>query len=310
MSAKLQLDSEELRRLYTDELMTLDEIAILKKTTKRTIANWLIRNGVPRRKHAERYFASRNKFFVDYFTEFKNQSAYIVGYIYADGSVDCKNNNSLGISLSCAIKDREIIDGIAKELRLSDRVKIKTVKPSVLFGKYHYECRQMCSLRFYSNSLVRLLGQYGIKPRKTWLNYPLPEIPKDQYCHFFRGVFDGDGWASYRKKESTEIMSVGLLGPELFLSQSMDFLCSEIGVQRTSVLKRPGHFAIQWTTSRDAEKLLHFMYPDGEYIFLKRKRLLLCQMAASDKGMGPHKGRFKKGHQYHPRKKLTDGVPS
>lgn len=301
MTAKLLLDIDELRSLYVDELKTLDEIAVMKHTSKRSIANWLKRAGIPRREHKDRYFTARNKGMVDYFRGWENQSAYIVGYIYADGSIDALNPQSRGVCFSCAVKDREIIDGIAEELALTDSVKVRIVKPSLVLGRYQYGEKEVCSLRFYNNSLVDLLSEYGIEPRKTWINYPMPNVPRQALPHFVRGVFDGDGWVSYKVVDGKERISFGLLGPELFITQLRDLLVSEIGVANNKVRQRPGHFSVAWSTSSDARRLHAFMYPDGEYIHLGRKRSMMQQMSDSQKGVGEHTGRFQKGHPFHPK---------
>ncbi len=302
----LNLDVEELRRMYVDELKTLDQIAVLKNTTKRSIANWLIRAGIPRRSYGNRYFTARNREMAEYFRGWKNQSAYIIGYIYADGSIDVLNPRSRGVCLQCRIMDREIIDGIANELKLTELVKIRTLKPTIVLGKYEYGEKQNVSLRFYNNELVDLLAEYGVHPRKTWINYPLPDVPQESMRHFLRGVFDGDGWTSFKKGRVDGVgdrISFGFLGPELFLEQMRDFLASKVLLPFVKIVKRPGCFSLAWSTSAAAKLLYDFLYPNGSYIFLRRKMDMLLEISKSQKGIGGNSGKFKNGHPHYPRKK-------
>lgn len=267
----LNLDIKEIRRLYIEELKTLQEIADLKGTTKKSISNWLIRHNIPRRNHKTMYNTKRNNYLLEYFKDWGNQSAYIVGYIYADGSIDIINPKSKGLELACDVKDREIIDCIAKELNLTNLVKIYSIKSQILLNKYLYNNRQMCRLKVYNNDFIELLELYGIKSRKTWLDYPLPNIPDTKICHFLRGVFDGDGCISFT---SNEKYSVTILGPITFITNIRDYLCSKLNINNVQVEKRKGCYSIKWSGVRCIKLLYKFLYPEGQYIYLKRKRNL------------------------------------
>lgn len=261
---RYDISDDVLKSLYLDDLLSLDEIAVRLSMTKRTVANRLIRFGVERRPYTERHKARQKARLVSYFSDWQNQSPYILGYIFADGSIDVLNPKSKGVSLQCVYKDRKLIDDIAREIGLAEQVKTR-----IRDGQPYRRV-----LRFYGNAVVELMAEYGILPRKTWINYPLPAIPDEKMCHFLRGVFDGDGWVSFSKGH----FSAGFLGPELFVTDIRDFLTERLGLPRMKVQSRPGHYAVAYANRDALRRLYDFLYPSGDYIYLERKRTLLAEI--------------------------------
>ncbi|OUP87202.1 hypothetical protein B5F04_08800 [Limosilactobacillus reuteri] len=125
----------------------------------------------------------------DYFQQIDTpEKAYVLGYIFADGHVGEKQ-----IRLECIRKDVELLNFVIEQLSPGTKIHEFTKPPrrwkdghtsSVLETYY-------CSVGCWEH--VRDLKKYNLYHRKQCMDYPLPELDKDLYRDFLRGVFDGDG---------------------------------------------------------------------------------------------------------------------
>jgi hypothetical protein len=111
----------------------------------------------------------------NYFNKIDTKNkAYIVGFIYADGSIT-KNYLSFVISL----KDIEILEFIKKEISYSGPLRI--VNDNYI------------SLSVSSYKITNDLKNIGIIENKTYLSKSLPIIDEKYLWNFMMGYFDGDG---------------------------------------------------------------------------------------------------------------------
>lgn len=104
--------------------------------------------------------------------------AYMLGFIYADGSI---NKNYLSISLSD--KDIEILEYFKKCLEYNGKI-YKRISDNGL---------GYVTLTISSKILTNKLIDLGIIGNKTYLSKTLPKYPKKYEKDFLRGFFDGDG---------------------------------------------------------------------------------------------------------------------
>lgn len=114
---------------------------------------------------------------LDYFERIDTeQKAYLLGFIYTDGSID-KTQRTLSIEINK--KDIEILKSICNIFNLSfEEIKIT---------------RKNCvKLSIHSKKLCLDLCNLNVKPNKTYMN-DIPDIPLEYYSHFLRGLIDGDG---------------------------------------------------------------------------------------------------------------------
>ena len=122
----------------------------------------------------------------NYFEEIDSSNkSYILGFIYADGSIN-KKNNSLTICLS--EKDKDVLKFIKKELNYSGIIKNKIINN-----------RNYSLVNIVSKKLINDLVDLGIIQNKTYLSNSLPKVPINYYNDMIRGFFDGDG-SIYRDK--------------------------------------------------------------------------------------------------------------
>lgn len=193
--------------------------------------------------------------------------AYVLGYIYADGSLE-DASYLRGKYLRISSTDWESIIQLKKALRSEHR--LVTLRPSEKHpGKTRY------LLRIGSHKIFDDLIKLGVYPKKS-LTVQFPRIPQKYLPDFVRGYFDGDGCVYIEHK-------LGRLGQKLikrmrviFTSGSRQFL---VGLQDVlqGRLGINGHiyyehraFRLVYGT-RESSALCDLMYKNSKSLFLKRK---------------------------------------
>lgn len=129
----------------------------------------------------------------DFFKTINHDSAYILGFIYADGTIN-KSKEHCYVCIQLKRTDEEILQYIRDKIQPTSKI-------------YHYEridkktekSYYISHLSFASKILAQDLESLGCVPNKTYKEIRLPEIPKEFYPDFIRGVFDGDGSVSISK---------------------------------------------------------------------------------------------------------------
>src|SRR3990172_651786 len=111
----------------------------------------------------------------NFFDEWNDKMAYVLGFIYADGNIsrDFKH-------LSITQKDPEIL------------YKIR----DLMEGKFRIIERKRERISYYiqlsNRRIIESLVKLGVFPDKS-NRIRLPSIPQEYICHFVRGLWDGDG---------------------------------------------------------------------------------------------------------------------
>lgn len=202
-----------------------------------------------------------------YFDEWSPNMAWLLGFTWADGSI-VKTRGQFQVRWGVTEEDRVLIDRIRAEIGSGHKIYLKKS------GRYgEYVTRPSVYLNVASTTLARtLMNKYQIPPRKSFIDPRYPVVPDEYTGHFVRGYLDGDG-------------SVGLYGTEgrvtlisggfQFLVGMQEQICRLTGVKKNAVSKSGKTWQIRWTSRPDLQRLLSFIYPAGEYIFLARKRDLL-----------------------------------
>lgn len=129
----------------------------------------------------------------DYFKTINSNSAYIMGFILADGCIiDARKSKYLTITLQS--RDIEVLEFIRDE--------ISPTRPiNFVHDKKHVR------LVINSDIMCEDLISYGIIPRKGGHEY-LPKINKKYYPDLIRGLFDGDGCICQRKTRPESIFKI------------------------------------------------------------------------------------------------------
>lgn len=103
---------------------------------------------------------------------------YLVGLIASDG---CLSPDGRHIDITS--QDKDYLESIRHQFELSVAV---SQKLSGYTNRFGYR------IQFSSKSFYNFLSQIGLTPKKSKTIGAL-NIPKTHFCHFLRGVIDGDG---------------------------------------------------------------------------------------------------------------------
>lgn len=121
------------------------------------------------------------------FDNINNQDkAYWLGFIMGDGSV---NSNTLSIEITQKDESHlcKFIDFMGGNNNIS------------------YTAKSCCAVHFCSSYLIKSLKAHGIVQNKTYKNILTPGIPSHFIRHFYRGLYDSDGWITEHKIKKTGI---------------------------------------------------------------------------------------------------------
>jgi hypothetical protein len=114
--------------------------------------------------------------------------AYLLGFIYADGSLTNKvKDKHYSLTIGLSKKDELHLLNLNRFLNGKIRYLSSNIKG---YDKVYESIRlTKCDV-----SLVENLKKLGINPNKTYIcGNPQENIPEDLIHHFIRGIFDGDG---------------------------------------------------------------------------------------------------------------------
>jgi intein-encoded DNA endonuclease-like protein len=201
-----------------------------------------------------------------FFKTWSPDMAYVLGFLYADGSVYLNKTGNGYLSLQ--IKDKALLYAIRFRLRATQKISRRVHARD---GSVFYR------IQIGSKELLADLKSVGLCERKTH-RMQLPDIPEKFFGSFVRGYFDGDGnvWVGYVHKErATPLLTL----QTVFTSCSHEFLhdlqvrLSRVGIEG-SMRTVPGLSRLQF--SKKSSILLHtLMYEDdcGD-LFLRRKRVV------------------------------------
>ena len=192
---------------------------------------------------------------VDFFKTWSPDMAWLLGYIWADGSIG--HYNTWRLQFGCRLADREVLDRI-----------------HVMLGCHQNICVHKEKYVFLSLSckpiVVDLMELHGLVFRKSGKNVKFPRVPDKYFCHFTRGYLDGDGCVSFVGRHRN--VQVELYGTQKFIVGLRDGICFQLNI-RVSEVKyyRNNIWRVIWGAQGDVYKLYKWLYSNG-YVCLERKR--------------------------------------
>ena len=198
--------------------------------------------------------------------------AYILGYLYADGSLE-DASYLRGKYLRVSSIDRESILKI-KHLLNS---KHKIVKKKNLSGNQ----KNCYLLRIGSHVLYNRLIELGLFPNKS-LSMKFPDMPEKYLRFFVLGYFDGDGCVMVRKERNKKGAFVLKGLRVVFTCGSIDFLeklakriNNAINTKQLKIYNGHRSYMLSYSTD-DSVLIFKFIYNISKPIFLKRKFVKFC----------------------------------
>jgi hypothetical protein len=210
------------------------------------------------------------KFFVNerFFETWTPIMAYILGYLYADGSLE-DAPYIRGKYVRVTSTDYDTVQKIRGWL--SSQHSIITIEPGDLRNR-----KERFLLRIGNHNLYNSLHARGLRPNKS-LTMKLPAVPQKYLSHFVRGYFDGDGCVHIERaagKNGRRILKKLVI---VFTSGSKRFLCAlKRRLQTTALVEGKIYvgcrsFQLRYTTA-ESVKLFEFLYHSAPpNVFLERK---------------------------------------
>lgn len=204
----------------------------------------------------------------DYFKTWSCSMAYILGFIYADGSLS-KEKHELRIGLSA--RDSDFLLMIKNELGYTG----KMVNYTVNVKNKDYDA---CYISIVSMDMYNDLCNIGLYPNKS-LTIDMPIVPKLYEMDFIRGYFDGNGGIEvkrqihkYKNSDTYQLRLRVHSGSELILTSIANVLESN-GLKPKPVYKESNDkqcYNICYST-KESYKIYDLFY-NKPCLYLPRKR--------------------------------------
>lgn len=202
------------------------------------------------------------------------EMAYVLGYLFADGSM---YKSARGSYINVTSIDKSTIEKI-KSLLKSEHT-IREVKPKIVHFNHqskNYKTKTAYTLRIGNRALYEDLLRLGMYPNKS-LTIGFPDVPTKALPHFVRGYFDGDGCVYLEKgkgltQESIlkRLSVIFTSGSEYFLTGLREKLEESMGISQGKVYNGNGAYRLRYNT-KDTMGLFSFMYKNSHGLSLKRK---------------------------------------
>lgn len=191
-------------------------------------------------------------------------SAYWLGFLYADGNISSTGNR---IEVHLALKDIKHLEKFRKFLKLENE--IRSGFDSKGFG--------FCHLSVRNKHLWNSLNSLGCYPQKSLiLKFPKLSIFKGNVqeltLHFIRGYVDGDGClCTYKNKNKNSIITqLNLVGTKEFLT-TVNTIFKNKGFIRNKSCKNWENKAYSLQFSNvPSRKIARYLYENAN-IYLERK---------------------------------------
>lgn len=252
---------------YWHRRLSLSDIAQLVNLKSHvSILKWFRRLGIPRRTNSEAHRGKYNpafdksysKYRVDlaFFKKWTRKMAYVLGFIYADGSLYSQDNHH---TLEISQKDPEILKMIRKLLNSNH-----PITPNLRVYRLRINCK----------AIYKDLLTIGLTSRKS-LSITFPRrLPREFFWDFVRGYLDGDGSICYRKHKVKGRWYVDLylkiVGSDQFIRSLDSYIADKTNIK--ACLGRIGKVSVIIYQNKKAKFVLDRIYHNISNIpFLLRK---------------------------------------
>lgn len=246
--------NRELLEKYLEDGLTHREIAQLTGKSRSAVGYWISKYKLnDKSKYAKPKYKDPKMFNkID-----TPEKAYIIGYALADGYI---NNSS--IEFGCCLDDKEILQFVANYIGANYREDL-TYKP---------EARRFPRARITigNSDLVIDFNKYCSSKE----NKHCPIISKNLERYLVQGFFDGDGCLTWglRKDRNRIWQKISFTSSLKVLTGIQQILLKQCAI---STIIRPkaneNCFVLEFANKKDVLKFLNFIYPDDNFIILKRK---------------------------------------
>ncbi len=245
---------------------SLRSLSVKYQTTPKTLSKIVKRQGGKVVNRGARKYTLNHDYFEIIDSEDK---AYILGFLYADGTVGKDASN---VTISLIASDKAILEKMKCRLNYTGPLLHIPSKNLHVKGKI-YKASAQWRLSVSSQKLHHDLLALGMCPNKSAkIRMPFDKIPANLLIHFVRGYFDGDGgikkYLAFSKK--TPSYQVAIASNIVFCGQLQRYLNSTFDANCKVSRRSDNYGYLVCGGNKQVERLLDIFYRDSS-IFLERK---------------------------------------
>lgn len=225
---------------------------------------------------------NRKDFNRDFFKTWSPPMAYVLGYLYADGTlIDPKPSRTCYVRLTSI--DKEHLEKI--NLLIGRKGKIYSSEPRIIKSRgktYISQTAYYISIgsRELFNDLIRL----GLTERKS-LTVNFPFIQTTFLPYFLRGNLDGDG-CIYIGNNGKRLQVIFNSGSKNFLKKLSELFTNNLPIKVKNTVRSSNCFQLRYSTI-EAVKILDFIYKNLDKCpYLERKYLIYKNWRGTQMGRG------------------------
>lgn len=245
---------KELLEQYLNEGKTTREIGYLTGKSRSTVSYWIKKYELTDKMKYAKPIYKDPKMFNKIDTP---EKAYIIGYALADGYINDKI-----VDFACCIADKELLQFISKYIG----------------ANYHEDMTYKPESKTFPHAEVHI-GNRDIvtdfnKHCSSKLEKHCPIISKSLERYLVQGFFDGDGCLTWgRRKDRNRVwQKISFTSSLKVLEGIQQILLKQCDI---STVIRPkakeNCFVLEFASKKNVLKFLNYIYPDDNFIILKRK---------------------------------------
>ena len=263
---RLRLKKQELRRLYSGEKRSLEDIARLYGVSRVAVWKYCKSERLTRRTRSEARLEAQkgrkvpqNYFDINerFFSKWSPKMAYVLGLIATDGCI------SKSGTISLRINDKDLLE------------KVRVAMDSSHAIKNYAQQEGLYTFNFAREKMVADLGGLGILPKKS-LNISFPDVPDAFLSDFIRGVFDGDGSVFFEKRNRKLPLRTSFVSSSKGFLNALEKRLRTLGMPNRNIYQHKTKNCISYMiryAHKDSTKLFKILYKNAlkNGLFLKRK---------------------------------------
>jgi len=198
-----------------------------------------------------------------FFEKWSYEMAYILGFIFADGSLE-DASYLRGLYLRIHNTDYKIISKIKNALGSEHKI--------VRLPALNNNRKTRFILRIGSHKIFNDLSKFKLHPNKS-LDLEMPAIPKKYFGSFLRGYFDGDGCVHIEKSRGT-LRVIFTSGCKNFLDKLSALISENIKINLHRTLNSRRSYQLRYS-QQDGLKILSYLYKNikNKLYLIKKYRI-------------------------------------
>lgn len=205
---------------------------------------------------------NRKKINEDFFKTWNPCMAYVLGFMYADGSLLDTDASSRTYYLQFSSNDLELLKDIKYVMGSEHAIYVRPPR-AMTHRKKAYVSKTGYVLKFGNKIMYHDLLGLGMTHRKS-NNMHLPKIPKAYFSYFLRGYFDGDGCINLSlapRRITPRLKVIFTSGSTAFLSEISNALGEALAIDPPRYYQSMGAHNLM-TSDATAFRVLEYIYTD------------------------------------------------